>query len=141
MAKRTKISEEEKEIQRLEAVDILYDIISKWIPTLNEIFYPTIYIKMGGYSAIASQRLKRIGLNFYVWRKSLLGYKRMLLIHELIHCLGWNHSGIKLFTNSLDLMSIMIYLKVYGKDNEWDEILGLIKKGIENLENNKYLVT
>jgi len=141
MAKRKKISEEEKEIQRLEAENILYDIISKWIPTLNKVFYPTIYIKMGGYSAVASQKLRRIGLNFYVWRKSLIAYKRMLLIHELIHCLGWSHSGIKLFTNSLDLMTITIYLKIYGEDKEWEKIMGFIDIGIENLENNKYLTT
>lgn len=130
------ISEEEKNKVKSEAEDILHDIILKWIPTMNIYPCPSIHLKFGGWTATADMITNHIRINFYSWRKMPFGHRRLLLIHELIHCMGWKHTSVKAFCHSLDLMTLMIYLKIYGKDKVWDDMMSKIEVGIQNLENN-----
>lgn len=94
---------------------------------------PEFHIKLGGWTATANKRLNLISLNYYVWRKLLLAQKRMLLIHEYIHLLGFNHSGVKSYVHALDILTLKAYLKIYGKDDAWNEFEILIQKVLNKL--------
>lgn len=119
------ITEEQKNEVIKEATEFLKEIIIKWFGFVDKRMgihnIPDFKIKLGGYTGWYSKELDTIGLNYYSWKKMMLAQKRLLLIHEYIHKLGLNHSGLNSYLGSYDLLSIKVYKKIFGKDNAWEE--------------------
>ena len=127
------ITDDMKEEVVNEAESILTDIHYKWFGKRVYKKLPTFRIKLGGWTATASKRLNEISLNYYSWKKSPLVVKKLILIHEMIHILGLKHSGVKVFCSTLDLLTLKVYIRLYGNDNLLREFMNEIDAGIDKL--------
>ena len=116
-----------------EAKSILVDIHYKWFGKCVYEKLSTFRIKLGGWTATACRELNEISLNYYSWKKSPLVVKRLILIHEMVHILGLNHSGVKVFCSTLDLLSLKIYIRLYGNDKLLKDFMNELDSGIDKL--------
>lgn len=101
---------------------------------------PTIGTKQGGYSAVCyygegdrSSKNCIIKVRENVWAKMLRAQKRLLLIHELVHAIGYDHSGLESFCASSDLLSVQIYDRIYGMDSYMAELKSKIDDMIDKM--------
>ena len=94
----------------------------------NEKEMPKLESKQGGSSGKYYPSEHTIRVRSNVWNKLCLGGKRMLLIHELWHSKGLDHNG--LFLHSFDLLTIELYLQIYGEDEHYNKMVDEIKESI-----------
>jgi len=78
--------------------------------------FPAILSKQGGSSGKYNPGSHTVMFRWNVWNKMPFAGQRLLAIHELWHASGNNHNGVKLFCHGLDILSILIYKKIWGED-------------------------
>jgi hypothetical protein len=86
---------------------------------------PRIQSKQGGSSAAYYPWEHTIRVRTGTWKKLPLAGKRLLMIHELWHSIGHNHSG--LYLHSFDILSLVVYERIYGRDAELEKLYEAVK--------------
>ena len=128
---RKPITKEMKDIVVKEAKELLIEINVKLFGKVNNL--PEVFAKLGGYTGAYYRNEHKIGIHYYVWKRLSLASKRLLMIHENLHALGKHHSGVKNYSNVLDLVSMRMYLKIYGEDQEWKKMINDIDLEIDKI--------
>ena len=105
-----------------EAVQIADEI---WKHLKSRKSMPRIQSKLGGSSAAYYPGEHMIRVRTGTWRKLSLAGKRLLAIHELWHASGHEHSG--LYLHSFDILSLVIYERIYGRDAELEKMYQEVK--------------
>lgn len=135
---------EQKTAVIMEANRILKQVATKWLPQLNEKQYPTFFVKRGGssggYYIYYEEKTHLIGLRYNVWTNLSIAQKRLLVIHEFIHSLGLNHSGLKSYLSAFDLMSKEVYLQIYGEDEELMKFRESLQDSMKEFEKSVKLI-
>lgn len=118
----------------------MLELSKKWLPNLNDTQYPKIITKQGGHSAYYcaydGKKTHFIAIRINVWNNLTLAQKRLLIIHEFIHSLGQKHSSMKSYLSCNDMLSILVYEKVYGNDEHLTDMKNIVTNDIISMENN-----
>ena len=115
----------EKAVEQ-EAEQIAHEI---WKHLKSRKGMPRIQSKQGGSSAAYYPHEHMIRVRNGSWRKLNLAGKRLLMIHELWHSSGHEHSG--LYLHSFDIVSLVVYERIYGKDQELEKMYEQVKAVVD----------
>jgi len=105
-----------------EALQIAHEI---WKHLNSKKPMPQIKSKLGGSSAAYYPHEHTIRVRTGTWKKLPLAGKRLLMIHELWHSAGHHHSG--LYLHSFDILSLVVYERIYGRDAELEKLYEEVK--------------
>ena len=107
-----------------EMLSLSKEVWEKIAPPLKTM--PRIESKQGGSSGCFYPDRYTVYYRWNVWNKLGLAGKRMLVIHELYHALGHHHKGM--FLHAFDILTIELYKKIYGEDEEYQKMVEEVRK-------------
>jgi len=114
----------ELEIEMREIADEVYARLKTDVPM------PKIESKQGGHTGTYYRDSHTIRFRSNVWNKLTLAVKRLLVIHEMKHAVGGDHSAKDLYLGSFDLFSLEVYKSIYGFDEQLSIVIGKIQRDV-----------
>lgn len=92
---------------------------------------PLVATKQGGYTACYYWDAHVIALRENSWRRMGLAQKRLTVVHEWIHACGVEHSVMYGFEGPRDLLSLVLYRRIWGEDEALRELFDGLEKSAD----------
>lgn len=86
---------------------------------------PDLLIKCGiSIHGCYNYNKNNIEINYYSWKKLNNAQKKLLMIHEILHYYGLDHDIEAQYDTygKLDTISLMMYFKLFGHDDDYIEL-------------------
>jgi hypothetical protein len=89
---------------------------------------PLVVTKQGGYTACYYWDAHAIAVRENSWRLMGLAQKRLTIVHEWIHACGLEHSAACGFEGPRDLLSLVLYRRIWGEDGPLRELFARLEE-------------
>ena len=96
---------------------------------------PKIESKYGGSTGAYYPSEHCVRIRWTSWAKMPEAGKRMIMIHELYHAAGHHHNSKDMFCHAFDILTIQLYLKIYGEDEEFVTVMKQLDERADELIN------
>jgi hypothetical protein len=94
---------------------------------------PLVVTKQGGYTACYYWDAHAIAVRENSWRRMDLAQRRLTVVHEWIHARGRGHSAADGFEGPRDLLSLVVYRRIWGEDEALRALFARLEAGAAEL--------